>query len=1212
MKPRRSSCSNNTIRFFSVILISAMFLNIGFSAISTLAQTPTSTQQYTISFSEPVLSETKIANQVFTQITIDDCITHGQTGTPALPMKTIHVLIPYHTKVEHVDATPLSSKSLPLNVMDKPIMPQQDLQPLSFTIERPKLQMLSEVYNSKQPVNPQLITTHHLTYCRGFPILTLQVHPVQYTPGLGTLEYYPKIQITVHTTHQTNYAANSPLLRMNPADMSLVENLVINPETLSTYDTQDYRFLSSNGLCNPAENYRYVVITDETLNNATGELYNWSDLLVHRAQHNNLSTTLVTVEEINCCQSYWNDTELYNDTAAHIRGFIRDAYLNWGTEYVVLGGDSDVVAARMFYVTDADGYAYPDMPCDLYYSNLDGTWRDTTNDVWGGGKNSDANDYHAEVFVGRMTVSTAAELSNFIEKIIWYDTQASDEFLNKAVFFGGNLGWSVTSADYMEEIRTGEDPHFYTCTGFTEYNTLHSAYQFNVSQCVYYDQGGNIPTDYKTIINNNNACLINHLSHGSPTTALDMPLYQLASLTNTNYFFSYSGQCLSGRFTSGDTAEKKITAQSNGHGAFAVIWNTGYGWADTVNTNGPNQYLQRHFWDYLFTHDTTDWALGNAHYYAKDCIADYADSGVHFAWCYNWYSTHLFGDPAQLLRVAASDEAIVIDNELPLDETRNLSSGIVDLSVNVSDPENDLMDIHLYTNNSGTWSLIGENLSVSNGRITQRVFVSSDNPVFWWKVTAYDKQGSSGWTNATYHFSLLLYNETPSNQATNVSISLRNITIQVYTDNTSRFNWTISTTPHIGNCTVINQTALHISCPLANLTYATTYNWSLNISHYNHRSWTNHTYSFTTENAPVNYPPLCRNNSPHNQTTLVSIGTTALQIYIIDGENDAFNWSIETSPDIGSSHHNDSTNGLKICNITDLDYETTYTWYVNITDTTTGLQSNYSYWFTTEEAPAPKPDPQPKPRHTYTPTIPSNTAPQIPQIVDGTETGYIDTSYTIIVTTTDSDEDDVQYLVNWDDESNTLWTELTPSGTNTSVAHTWNATGVYNVTVKAKDEHSTESSWSDPFTVTIKKSQVPQIPTESHQKPSVDINQTSNDTFCQFNALNLTGNMTENVTYIWDFGDGTLGTGIQPDHQYDTSGLYHVTLKTVNLNGDVIDEVTFTVTINPTSSPATYDPLTSSSPKEHDIFTAPLFYVCIVLGILCFTYGGLWIRRWNT
>ena len=50
------------------------------------------------------------------------------------------------------------------------------------------------------------------------------------------------------------------------------------------------------------------------------------------------------------------------------------------------------------------------------------------------------------------------------------------------------------------------------------------------------------------------------------------------------------------------------------------------------------------------------------------------------------------------------------------------------------------------------------------------------------------------------------------------------------------------------------------------------------------------------------------------------------------------------------------------------------------------------------------------------------------------------------------------------------------------------------------------------------------------------------------------------VPYVWDFGDGTTGTGEYADHAYSTAGSYTVTL-TVSANGQT-DSSTTTVTVD--------------------------------------------------
>jgi len=97
---------------------------------------------------------------------------------------------------------------------------------------------------------------------------------------------------------------------------------------------------------------------------------------------------------------------------------------------------------------------------------------------------------------------------------------------------------------------------------------------------------------------------------------------------------------------------------------------------------------------------------------------------------------------------------------------------------------------------------------------------------------------------------------------------------------------------------------------------------------------------------PVNNPVLY-NESPINNSVDVSTGLVNLFILIQDPEGDCFDWSIETSPDIGSSDGSGDTNGTKACSLFGIEYSTTYTWYVNVTDGTYWTRNWYV--FTTED-----------------------------------------------------------------------------------------------------------------------------------------------------------------------------------------------------------------------------------------------------------------------
>jgi hypothetical protein len=102
-----------------------------------------------------------------------------------------------------------------------------------------------------------------------------------------------------------------------------------------------------------------------------------------------------------------------------------------------------------------------------------------------------------------------------------------------------------------------------------------------------------------------------------------------------------------------------------------------------------------------------------------------------------------------------------------------------------------------------------------------------------------------------------------------------------------------------------------------------------------------------------------------------------------------------------------------------------------------------------------------------------NKNPNTPTIT-GKINGSIATSYEYYLQTTDPDQDDVKYYVDWGDNTFTT-TGLNTSGKQVVVSHTWNTEGTYIIKVKSIDRYDAESNW-ETLTVTMPYSYVKPIP----------------------------------------------------------------------------------------------------------------------------------------
>jgi len=96
---------------------------------------------------------------------------------------------------------------------------------------------------------------------------------------------------------------------------------------------------------------------------------------------------------------------------------------------------------------------------------------------------------------------------------------------------------------------------------------------------------------------------------------------------------------------------------------------------------------------------------------------------------------------------------------------------------------------------------------------------------------------------------------------------------------------------------------------------------------------------------------------------------------------------------------------------------------------------------------------------------PVNSPPNKPAKPSGSANGKIKVEYTYTSNTTDPDGEQVYYLFDWGDGTNSSWVGPYASGAIGSAKHTWTVKNSYQIKVKAKDTSGSESNWSDPLPV---------------------------------------------------------------------------------------------------------------------------------------------------
>ena len=398
---------------------------------------------------------------------------------------------------------------------------------------------------------------------------------MQYNPVTGELIYFEDLEIKVETTID----GELNLFRGLGIDEDEVKNKVDNPDVTKLYSNiKQPTFL---------ESFDLLILTTDSLKSGFEPLKN-----AHNAK--GLDTVIKTL------------TDVGSSDPEDIRDYIRDAYYNWGINYVLIGGDHDIIPARILWVYGLDEETTPYdtyLPSDLYYSCLNGPYNYDGDDRWGeptDGEGGGDVDLLADVYVGRASVDSTADVNNFVSKTVSYINQdPSTPYLSNALFAGeymGDYGIATWGGNYMDQLIDVCPDDGYTTRGVPSAN-------YTIDKLYDRDWSGNY-WPYEEIMNriDEGVHIINHLGHASYDYDMKMDNYDVYDLTNTEYCFIYSQGCMAGGFDDPygyDCIAEDFTVKTD-NGAFAGIWNARYGWFWSYSTDGDSQRFHREFWDAVF------------------------------------------------------------------------------------------------------------------------------------------------------------------------------------------------------------------------------------------------------------------------------------------------------------------------------------------------------------------------------------------------------------------------------------------------------------------------------------------------------------------------------------------------------------------------------------------------------------------------------------
>lgn len=840
---------------------------------------------YTICFSpDDIYLEERFG---FDFVSIKDCSYMSEIGKPLLPVKRLRVAVPAGLRATNVRVISTSLQLLPGTYTILPAQQPLRLGTSQETIISPSQE--KSTYLSLLPYPASFVSLGSMTDLAGQAMVDLSVYPLRYLPLQKRLILLRSVELVLEGV--TDYSCHDYLPESFSEDQrimyeQLVKDMVLNPEDVALVSSPGPQPLGVE----PGE-YDYVIVTQDSWVSAFQPLANWKT-------QKGVPTAIVTTSWI------YNSGGYSGTNVQKIRAFVQDVYTNWGTTYVLLGGDIDVVPChyRTFSGVDPDP-----IPNDAYFADFDDDWI-------------------CEVHIGRASVngpgSGTGQIGNFINKILTYERNPPlIDYAKKAGLFGFDLdNWWTHAEQCKINIDNAYIPSDWTMTN------------------VYDSHSGNHKTNVLAALNAGQN-LANHADHsntdcmGTGYVKHNLLIYSadMDALSNGNkQTILYSMGCDPAAFDVSDCIAEHFVQNSNG-GGIAFIGNSRYGWYNYGTYDSLSMLFDVYFFKSLFQENL--YHLGAAFSdHKNDVYQLYAGEDIYQ---YIYTELTLLGDPE--LPVWKENPATLVTSHPSAVPVGSSSFTIHVQTPGGSNVQNAYVcvwkDDEVYergmTNSAGDVSFTiapqtGGSVLVT---VTKQNYLPEETSAEVIESNLPPYQPSS---------------PNPANGATGIGIS----TDLSWTGGDPNPGDTVTYDVYFGtnanpSKVVGNQSTLLYDPGLLN--YLTTYYWKIVAWDSYGEQTTGLIWSFTTK---ANSPPTFGSPSPANGSTGNPLSLT-WSIPISDPDGNTFSWTIQCSNGQSNSGTG-ATNGTKSLLLAGLSYGMTYTVWVNATDPSgSGIYTRRWYTFAT-------------------------------------------------------------------------------------------------------------------------------------------------------------------------------------------------------------------------------------------------------------------------
>ncbi len=549
----------------------------------------------------------------FDRLIMEGCDLTDRVGEPLLPVYIDHVALPSGATITSVRLIRTQDRILPGRYHPFPAQPPAVLGIPGRDVPVPRfVEPDVRIYGSSFPYPENVVEIAGSGQLGDYTIGSVLIHPLTYLPEKRELVFHERVDYEIE--YEITGFREIGIERVSPEALSM-ESRIIRSLTGGAPSLESHGVGYGTLQEMDPDLHPYVVITPASLQWIFKPLVDWKTRKGVRGK-------IVTTQYIE--QNYTGV-----DLAEKIRNYIIEAHQTAGAQYILLGGDTNLVPARIAWAMDCE-MGWPgdnDLQADLYYSDLDGDWDANGNGTFG--EVDDEVDLYPDIFVGRAPAEDDEEIAAFVLKTLTYEREPPTDYQTNMTMAAEILWYDPYTdagigADMIDSLYIPPrfDPinKLYMSLGNENYETVMAAL----------NEGQNL-------FNHDGHCWHNYMSMGEGGLENeDMDLL----VNGDRQGILYSIGCWPAAIDYDCVAEHFVT-NLNG-GGIAFIGNSRYGWGSPGNPGfGYSERFVHQFYRYLFqegfVRPSVALAMSKSYYISRSQTEN----------VYRWhqYQVNLLGDP---------------------------------------------------------------------------------------------------------------------------------------------------------------------------------------------------------------------------------------------------------------------------------------------------------------------------------------------------------------------------------------------------------------------------------------------------------------------------------------------------------------------------------------------------------------------------------------